>query len=108
MQTTILFKVAGRPSTSPVVILTGPCIRAKSTNRSASAKKAFRALFSSKATLAAAILCACAVWWDALTIADTIDAQAAIAIDCLLAMPWGIIGVLRAIRKPMPEKGGEK
>ena len=49
-----------------------------------------------------------AMWWHNITIADTIEAQEAVAFDCLLCMPWSIVWAIRATRMPMPEEGGEE
>ena len=49
-----------------------------------------------------------AMWWHNITIADTIEAQEAVAFDCLLCMPRGIVWAIRATRMPMPEEGGEE
>lgn len=88
-----------------VVILTGPAIGAKSVNRFASTGKAIlRALFSARASVIVAVACAAAVWAHIITIDDTLEAQAAIARDCIYAMPWGVAGMFRAINE---QKGGE-
>lgn len=127
MQNSILFKVPGKPSNSPIVILTGPAIGAKSTNHFADARKMLsralsrsidwcrcnctprnivRALFSAKVSTAVAIVCVGAMWWHNISIIDTIEAQEAVANDVLYAMPWGIVWAFRAARMPMPEEGG--
>ena len=137
MQQTILFKVPGKPSTRPLVILTGLDIEAKSTTPVSvrlsralssawssslatlrSAKKwtrcnctpvrIVRAVFSAKVSTAVAIIAGAAMWWHDLTIADTIEAQRAVGLDGLLAMPWAIVWAFRASRMPMPEEGGEE
>lgn len=125
MQNSILFKVPGKPSTSPIVILTGPAIGAQySTPASVRLSRALsmawswtrcnctprnivRALFSEKVSTAVAIVCVVAMWWHNIAIDNTIEAQEAVATDVLYAMPWGIVWAFRASRMPMPEEGGE-
>ncbi len=126
MQQSILFKVSGKPSTSPLVILTGPAIRAQySTPASVRLSRALsvackwlrcnctprniaRALFSTNVSAVVAVICLCAMWWHNISIPDTIEAQKAVGLDCLYAMPWGIVWAFRAARMPMPEEGGEQ
>lgn len=147
MQQTILFKVPGKPSTRPLVILTGLDIEASSTKSLRYAKNSttpvsvrlsralssawssslatlrsakkwtrcnctpvriVRAVFSAKVSTAVAIIAGAAMWWHDLTIADTIEAQRAVGLDGLLAMPWAIVWAFRASRMPMPEEGGEE
>ncbi len=128
MQQSILFKVPGKPSTSPIVILTGPALGAQySTPASVRLSRAlsvackwlrcnctprniFRALFSAKVSTVVAVICVCAMWWYNLAIDNTIEAQEAVGYDCLCAMPWGIVWAIRATLLPLPEdeEGGEK
>lgn len=126
MQQTILFKVPGKPSTRPLVILTGLDIEAKSTTPvsvrlSRALSKAWswtrcnctpvriiRATFSEKVSTVVAVLVLAAMYWHILSIDNTIESQEAVAFDCLLGMPWGIVWAIRATRMPMPEEGGEE
>ena len=113
MQTTILFKASGRSSKSPLVILTGPAIAAKSEtfgaalSRTLSAawhwvkcyvtpRNIFRALFCEKVSMAVAFVVVAAMWWHNITIDDNIAAGEQVATDCLYAMPWGIVWAIRA------------
>lgn len=124
MQQSILFKVPGKPSTSPIVILTGPALgsrcstpvsvrlsRALSsawqwTRCNCAPRRIARAVFSARVSAIVAAVAIAAMWWHNITIADTIEAQEAVSLDCLLAMPWGIVRAVRAARMPMPEEGG--
>ena len=126
MQQSILFKVPGKPSTSPIGILTGPALGAKySTPASVRLSRAlsvackwlrcsctprniFRALFSAKVSTVVAVICVCAMWWHNLSIDNTIEAQEAVANDVLCAMPWGIVWAIRATLMSMPKEGGEE
>lgn len=125
MQTSILFKVPGKPSTRPLVILTGPAIEAQSstpisvrlsralssawkwTRCNCTPRRIVSAMFSAKVSTAVAIVVVAAMYWHNLTIDNTIEAQEAVAFDCFLGMPWAIVWAFRASRMPMPEKGGE-
>ncbi len=103
----------------PLVILTVPAIGASSTKslRSAknystnhfreAAKKIAGAVFSARASMAILGVCLAAMWWDIVTVDDTIAAQTAVGRDCLCALPWAITWAVRLTRKPMPEKGGQ-
>lgn len=75
----------------PIVILTGLA----------------RALFSAKVSTVVAVVCLAAMWWHNVAIDNTIEAQEAVGLDCLLTMPWDIVWAFRAARMPMPEEGGE-
>lgn len=140
MRQTILFKVPGKPSTRPLVILTGLDIEASSTKSLRSAKncstnhfreaakmlsralskawnwtrcnctpvRVIRATFSEKVSIVVAVLVLAAMYWHILSIDNTIESQEAVAFDCLLGMPWGIVWAIRATRMPMPEEGGEE
>ncbi len=107
MQQTVLFKAPGRSSRSPLVILTGHNLTAKcSTNHFREAgKMVFRTLFSTKATIAVAAIGAAAIWCHNIAIADAVEASRAVATDCLLMLPWGIVW---AIRSTLSKEGGEK
>ena len=136
MQTSILFKAPGRSSNRPIVILTGPAIGAEystplsvrlsralssawssslTTLRSAknwtrcncTPRRIVRALFSARVSTAVAFVVLAAMWWHNIAIDNTLEAQRAVAIDCLCGMPWGIVWAIRASRMPMPEEGGE-
>lgn len=128
MQQTILFKVPGKSSNRPLVILNALAIErqystnhfreaAKMLSRALSAawtrtrcnctpRRIFRALFSARVSAAVAILVVIAMWWHSMTIADTLEAQRAVGLDCLAGLPWGLLWTVRATR--MPEEGGEK
>ncbi len=128
MQTSILFKVSGKPSTRPLVILTGPSLETQAqystpvsvrlsralsrawqwTRCNCAPRRIVRALFGAKVSTVVAAIVVTAMWWHNITIADTIEAQEAVAFDCLLGMPWGIVWAIRATRMPMPEEGGEE
>ena len=126
MQQTILFKVPGKPSTRPLVILTGPSFETQystpvSVRLSRALSKAWkwtrcnctpvrivRATFSEKVSIVVAVLVLAAMYWHILSIDNTIESQEAVAFDCLLGMPWGIVWAIRATRMPMPEEGGEE
>lgn len=126
MQTSILFKVPGKPSTSPLVILTDPALGAQCsipvsvrlsralssawqwTRCNCTPRRIVRALFGAKVSTVVAAIVVTAMWWHNITIADTIEAQEAVGLDCLLGMPWGIIWAIRATFMPMPEEGGEE
>ena len=79
--------------------LTAPASRAQVSNFRAVALRAISAAFSPKASLIAACIVAALMYFHFMTIADTLAAQHAIAIDCLYALPWGIAWLLRNIRK---------
>ncbi|MDE5988938.1 MAG: hypothetical protein K2H17_06035 [Duncaniella sp.] len=114
MQQSILFKVPGKPSTSPLVILTGPAIGARystpaSVRLSRALSMAWRwtrcnctprrivsALFSAKVSTVVAVICVCAMWWHNISITDTIEAQEAVGTDCLFGMPWAIVWTIRS------------
>lgn len=114
MQSSILFKVPGRPSTRPVVILTGLAIEAKySTTVSARLSRAlskagewlrcnctprriFGALFSARMSAVVAAVALSAMWWHNITIANDIAAQEAVLADALCALPWGLVWTFRA------------
>lgn len=136
MQQTILFKAQGKPSTRPLVILTGLSIEVSSTKSLRPAKNSsisirsrlsralsmawqwmqcsctpgriVRAMFSAKASTVVAVIILAAMWWHNISIADTLEAQRAVGIDCLLAMPWALVWAIRASRMPMSKEGGEK
>lgn len=67
-----------------------------------------RAIFSEKVSTVVAVLVLAAMYWHILSIDNTIESQEAVAFDCLLGMPWGIVWAIRATRMPMPEEGGEE
>ncbi len=126
MNQTVLFKAPGRSSNRPIVILTGPAFEAKystpiSVRLSRALSKAWqwtrcnctpvriiRAIFSEKVSTVVAVLVLAAMYWHILSIDNTIESQEAVAFDCLLGMPWGIVWAIRATRMPMPEEGGEE
>jgi len=126
----ILFKAPGKPNNKPVVILSGLAYGRKcSTNHFPGAGKMlsrtlssawnwtrcnctprniFRVLFCEKVSMAVGAVVVAAMWWHNISIDNVIDAQEAVAFDCLLGMPWGIVWAIRATRMPMPEEGGEE
>ena len=128
MQTSILFKVSGKPSTRPLVILTGPSLETQAqystpvslrlsralsrawqwTRCNCAPRRIGRALFGAKVSTVVAAFFVSAFWCHNVTIAGTIAALEAFAFDCLLCMPWGIVWAIRATRMPMPEEGGEE
>lgn len=68
------------------------------------AKRVARCVFSVQATYCVAATAVAAIWWHNITIADAVAAGEAAALDCLLALPWGIAAIVRAWKK---QKGGE-
>lgn len=130
MKQTILFKVPGKPSTSPVVILSVLDLAGKSktnhfrvatkmlsralskawnwTRCNCTPRRIVSALFSAQVSTVVAILVVAAMWWHNISIADTLEAQRAVGLDCLCGLPWGIVWAIRATFMPMPEKGGAK
>ena len=128
MQQTILFKVPGKPSTRPLVILTGPSLETQAqystpvsvrlsralsrawqwTRCNCAPRRIVRATFSGKVSTVVAVLVVAAMYWHNLSIDNVIEAQRAVGFDCLLGMPWGIVWAVRATRMPMPEEGGAK
>ena len=70
--------------------------------------RVIRATFSEKVSIVVAVLVLAAMYWHILSIDNTIESQEAVAFDCLLGMPWGIVWAIRATRMPMPEEGGEE
>lgn len=130
MQQTILFKVQGKPSTSPVVILSAPDLAGKSkTNHFRAATKMLsralsegwhrakcictprnivRAIFSSRMSAAVATVITAVMWWHIMTVDNAIEMQHTVAIDCLLGTPWGIVWAIRTTLMSMPKKGGEE
>lgn len=128
MQQTILFKVSGKPSTRPLVILTGPSLETQAqystpvsvrlsralsrawrwTRCNCTPVRIIRATFSEKVSIVVAVLVLAAMYWHILSIDNTIESQEAVAFDCLLGMPWAIVWAIRATFMPMPEEGGEE
>lgn len=127
MQQTILFKVPGKPSTSPIVILTGPALVAQAqysipvsvrlsralsmawswTRCNCTPRRIVSALFSPRVSTVVAVTCLCLMWWHIITIDSTLEAQEAVGLDCLYAMPWGIVWAIRIARMSKSVKGGE-
>lgn len=130
MKQTILFKVSGKPNNKPVVILSALDLAGKSktnhfpgagkmlsrtlssawnwTRCNCTPRNIFRVLFCEKVSMAVGAVVVAAMWWHNISIDNVIDAQEAVAFDCLLGMPWGIVWAIRATRMPMPEEGGEE
>lgn len=101
MQTTILIKAPGLRSNSPAQSLS--CIiRSQFLTV---ARKAFRAMFCEKASMAVAVALVCAMWWHIVSIDGTLAIGEAVATDCLYALPWGIAYIVRSLSS---KKGGEK
>ena len=63
------------------------------------AMRAISAAFSPNASLIAACAVAALMYFHFMTIADAIEAQRAVAIDCLYGLPWGIAFLIRSIKK---------
>lgn len=122
MQTSILFKAPGRSANRPIVILTGPAIGAEYstpistrlsrtlsslwqwTRCNCTPRRIVSTLFSARVSGAFAALFLAALLWHNISITDTVEAQRALGVDCLLALPYAIAWVLR----PSATKGGEK
>lgn len=124
MYQTILFKAPGKPNNKPVVILSGLAYGRSSTKSLRSAKNCsthiamrlsralssvwkwtrcnctpcniFRVLFCEKVSMAVAVVVVAAMWWHNISIDNVIDAQEAVAYDCLCGMPWGIVWAMRS------------
>lgn len=124
MYQTILFKVPGRRSNSPVVILNALSLRQSITlgtrlsrallmawswvKCNCTPRNIFRAIFCEKVSMAVAFVVVAAMWWHNISIDDNIAAGEAVATDCLYAMPWGIVWAIRAtINDFKAEKGGK-
>lgn len=115
MQTSILFKAQGMPSSRPIVIFNGSSIGAKSSTSAfvrlsralwSACKSAvckctpttiYRAVFSPVVSTAVVVLVVVAMYWHAISIADAAASQAAVSADCLVAMPWAIVWAARLI-----------
>lgn len=121
MSQTVLFKVPGKPSTRPLVILSGLALEARFstsaglrisrtlsslwqwTRCNCTPRRIVSTLFSARVSAAFAALFLAALWWHNIAITDTVEAQCALGVDCLLALPYAIAWVLR----PSATKGGE-
>lgn len=121
MQTSILFKVPGKPSTRPLVILSGLALAAQSSTSAGlrisrtlfsalkwaqcncTPRRIAGTLFSARVSATFAALFLAALLWHNISITDTVEAQRALGVDCLLALPYAIAWVLR----PSHTKGGE-
>lgn len=130
MEQTFLFKVPGRPSTRPLVILSGIAIERRTSSNhfreltqmlSRALSRAYarakcscppvriaRALFSAKATAAVSVLALAAMWWHNVTVSDVMASQQAVALDAALAFPWLLTAAIRAGRKSSTRKGGAR
>ena len=124
MQTSILFKVPGKPSSSPHVILNGPALVAKFSTPAAvrifralswawewtryncTPRNIVRAVFSPKVSMAVGTVVVLAMWWHNISIADAADASRAVGTDALAGMPWAIVWAFRASRRNPAEEGG--
>ena len=110
MNQTILFKASGRNTVRPVMVLgsmTAPCISSNSSlYRALSWRQLLRAVFSPAATLGVAVVVFAAMMWHNATVADTLEAQRAVAMDALCALPWGAAWAVRAVITAI-RKGGE-
>ena len=100
-----LFKVAGRSSGAPVVILTGPAVGPQSSPPARVMARIVRALFSPRATAIAGALTLALMAARALAAPSAVDAQSRMAGTCLLFMPWAIVWTVRCMRTA--QKGGE-
>lgn len=102
-----------------VVILTGPSPGLRystpsllstlpaALRRSLSLRGTLRAIFSTRACVAAAVIVGLLMLWDAVTIDGSLRAQRAAALDLLLFVPWGIASALRAWLI-LEKKGGRR
>ena len=70
-------------------------------------KSLTRVLFSTKVSTAVAVVVIAAMYRHTVTAVDTIEAQRAVAIDCLCGLPWLMAGAFRSSRKPS-KKGGDR
>ena len=109
-------------SQKPVVILSGLTLQAKSsTAKQVSAAavmrrlarlglRALSALFSAKVSGVVAIATLGAMLWHNIAIADVLEAQRAVATDCILALPWLAAVLYHNFIKEdtADEKGGRK
>lgn len=68
------------------------------------AKRIVRSVFSAQASYCVGAAAVAAIWWHNLTIADAVAAGEAAALDCLLALPWGMAAIIRSW---CSAKGGE-
>lgn len=127
MQQTTLFKVPGKPSTRPLVILTGLDIEAKSstsirmrlsralskarqwTRCNRTPVRAISAMFAARVSAVVGIMATAAMWLAIFTAADDAAAQSAVGRICLAALPWAAVWTVRACRMPLPsaQEGGE-
>lgn len=87
MQQTILFKVLGKPSTSPIL------------------SRCLYLLFSEKVSIIVLVAAALLTWWHLLTTDSTLTAQRAAGLDALLLTPWLIVWAVRSLTQS--RKGGE-
>lgn len=117
MQTTILFKASGKPNNKPIVILRGINLgRQSETNHFRTAaqmisrplsmawnwawcnctpRRIVRALFGEKVSMVVGAALVIAIWWHIISIENVTEAQEAAGMDCLYAMPWGIVWACR-------------
>ena len=93
MQTSII-KAPGRNSRRPLVFLSA-------------LRSMARILFSAKVSTVVAVIVVAAIWWHNISIADTVEAQETVGLDCLAMLPWGIAWTLRTISATEIKKGGE-
>ncbi len=58
--------------------------------------------------MAVAVVVIGAMWWHNITTENVIEAQEAVAYDCLCGMPWAIVWAFRAIFSDIKisKKGG--
>ncbi|WP_289747083.1 hypothetical protein [Paramuribaculum intestinale] len=78
--------------------LTVPVKGAKTAGFAATVKRIALNVFSAEASAAVAVAAVAAIWWHNLTIADAVAAGEAVAIDCMLALPWGMAAIIRSWR----------
>lgn len=125
---TILFKASGRSSSRPTVVLTSIDLTAQySTPASVSVSRAlssvcrwvrcnctprriWAAITGEYVSYAVAAIVIAAMWWHNISIDNVLEAQSAVATDCLCGMPWAIVWAYRATvadYKSMT-KGGRK
>ncbi|MYM13715.1 hypothetical protein [Muribaculum intestinale] len=124
MQQSILFKVPGQPSISPALDFNGHTLSAKystpgAVSRTLSSawnkllcacapRRILRTLFSPDTSLFVATLAAVAVWWHIATLPAGLTTQHAVAVDCLIALPWAGVATIRSTVRALRDirKGG--
>lgn len=75
------------------------------TRRALSPASLLRVLFGRRACMVAGGLMLAAIWAHGIAIEPVADAQRAVALDCLCALPWGVAALARAIKNANKEGG---